>query len=69
MAGIPATVVFEAEGPAKAWMYAKKTSHCENVCIGSWTDSIGWKISAAKLKDVDPGVDASVWEGALNSTQ
>lgn len=64
-----ATVVFEAEGPNKAWMYAKKTSQDENVCIGSWTDSIGWKVSVPKLKDVDPGVDAAVWEGALNSTQ
>jgi len=35
-----ATVLFEAEGPAKAWMYAKKTSQSENVCIGSWTDTI-----------------------------
>ena len=64
-----ATVLFEAEGPAKAWMYAKRTSQSENVCIGNWTETIGWKISVPKLKDVDPGVDAAVWEGALNSTQ
>ena len=63
-----AQVVFEAEGPAKAWMYVQQTSASARVCIGTWTDTIGWKISAEKMKEVDTGIDCSAWEGALNST-
>lgn len=64
-----ATVTFEAEGPTKAWMYALRDANSERKCIGSWTSSVGWKLSPSQLQLIDPGLDASVWEGMLNGTQ
>ena len=61
-----ATVTFEAEGPMKAWMYAHTNANSERKCIGSWTSSVGWKLSSSQLQMIDPGIDANAWEGMLN---
>eukprot|EP00959_Pyramimonas_sp_CCMP1952_P140431 2938577-Pyramimonas_sp.AAC.1 len=63
-----AQVLFEAEGPTKTWMCAQRSCSSPRVCIGVWTDTLGWNISTDKLKEVDTGIDGSVWEVALNST-
>ena len=66
---VTASVAFESGGADRAWMYGQANVGSEKHCIGEWTATGNWTLSASQLRRVDASIDAVEWEGALNATR